>query len=235
MKTTLILLPGLNGTEGLFSSFVACAPDDFDLLTVEYPTDKKLSYSQLSLFVMAKLKSIGGSYIILGESFSGPLSLLIAEKKPPGLIGLVLVATFVTPPNIRVARFLPWGLVFSLAKPLCGTGSFFSGSENTSFIRLIAVELKKVLPSVLAHRIQQIFSVNAVNALKNCEVPVVYFRGTKDFVVPEKNLLRIQAVKPEIEVVKFNTQHFLLQSAPKQAWLAIENFVSRYVKEKEKL
>jgi pimeloyl-[acyl-carrier protein] methyl ester esterase len=227
MKITLVLLPGLNGTKGLFASFIACTPSDVDILPIEYPTDKALSYEQLSLFVINKLESINGQYIILGESFSGPLSLFIAEKKPPGLIGLILVATFITAPNLRMARFLPWTLGFSLTKPLYDIRSFFSRSDNASFIQLISVELQKVLPSVLTHRIQQIFAVNAANALQHCDIPIVYFRGTKDFVVPEKNLLNIQAIKPDIGVVKFNTQHFLLQSAPQQAWVAIEKFVSR--------
>ena len=229
MNTTLVLLPGLNGTKGLFASFISCAPDDIDILSIEYPTDKALSYEQLSLFVMDKLESINGSYVILGESFSGPLSLFVAEKKPLGLIGLVLVATFITAPNVRVARFLPWTLGFFLTKPLYDVRGFFSRSDNTSFIQLISAELQKVLPSVLAHRIQQIFMVNAVSALKNCDIPIVYFRGTKDFVVPERNLLNIQTVKPDIEVVRFKTQHFLLQSAPQQAWVAIERFVTQLI------
>ena len=235
MKITLVLLPGLNGTNGLFTSFIACAPNDVDVLSIEYPTDKALSYEQLSVFVMDKIKTIRGSYIILGESFSGPLSLFIAEKKPLGLIGLVLVATFITAPNLRIARFLPWNLGFTLTKPLYDVRSFFSQSEHSSLIALISVELQKVFPSVLAYRVQQIFAVNASNALKNCQVPVIYFRGTKDLVVPERSLLTIQTIKPEIEVIKFNTQHFLLQSAPQSAWLAIEKFVTRCVKEKQPL
>ncbi|EGG92997.1 3-oxoadipate enol-lactone hydrolase/4-carboxymuconolactone decarboxylase [gamma proteobacterium IMCC1989] len=229
MKVTLVLLPGLNGTKGLFASFISCAPDDIDILSIEYPVNKALSYEQLSLFVMDKLESINGSYVILGESFSGPLSLFIAEKNPLGLIGLILVATFITSPNVRVARFLPWTLGFSLTKPLYDVRGFFSRSDNTSFIQLISAELQKVLPSVLAYRIQQIFMVNAVSALKSCDIPIMYFRGTKDFVVPERNLLNIQAVKPDIEVVRFKTQHFLLQSAPKQAWGAIERFVTQLI------
>lgn len=227
MKITLVLLPGLNGTKGLFASFINCAPDDIDILSIEYPTDKALSYEQLSLFVMDKLESINGNYVILGESFSGPLSLFIADKKPLGLVGIVLVATFISAPNLRVARFLPWTLGFSLTKPLYDVRGFFSRSHNTSFIQLISAELQKVLPNVLAYRIQQIFMVNAVSALKNCDIPIVYFRGTKDFVVPERNLLNIQAVKPDIEVVRFKTQHFLLQSAPQQAWGAIETFLNQ--------
>ena len=229
MNTTLVLLPGLNGTKGLFASFISCAPGDIDIMSIEYPTDKALSYEQLSLFVMDKLESINGNYVILGESFSGPLSLFIAEKKPLGLIGLILVATFIAAPNVRVARFLPWTLGFSLTKPLYDVRGFCSRSDNTSFISLISAELQKVLPSVLAYRIQQIFMVNAADALKNCDIPIVYFRGTKDFVVPERNLLNIQAVKPGIEVVRFKTQHFLLQSAPQQAWVAIERFVTQLI------
>lgn len=232
MNITLVLLPGLNGTRGLFTPFIACAPDGINVLPVEYPTHEQLSYEQLSLFVLEKLTSIKGNYIIVGESFSGPLSLFIVDKKPRGLVGLVLVATFVTAPNLRIVRFLPWRICFSLAKPLDGLPRFLGASKYASLISSIVAELQKVLPNVLAYRMQQIFNVNAVDALKHCDIPIVYFRGTKDFVVPKKNLLAIQAIKPDIEVVDFETQHFLLQSAPQQAWVAIERFISRCLKNK---
>ena len=79
MKITLVLLPGLHGTEGLFEPLVKGAPDDIDILAIEYPPHEKIPYEKLTTIVGDKLKSIEGSYIILGESFAGPLSLFIAE------------------------------------------------------------------------------------------------------------------------------------------------------------
>ena len=82
------------------------------------------------------------------------------------------------------------------------------------------------MPKVLASRIQQVFSVNANVELKACSVPLVYFRGTNDIVVPQWNLKKIVKLKPDIKVVLFETQHFLLQSKPLEAWDAIAAFAN---------
>lgn len=224
VKYTIVLLPGLNGTEGLFRSLIDALPKGFDVITVTYPTHENKSYIQLRDLVLQKIQSIEGKYILLGESFSGPLSLFVAEQKPEGLIGVILVASFVSAPNVRIARLLPWGMMFSLTKHLYGLRGLLSKGSNTSFIKTISTELQKVSPEVLAFRIQEIFNVNASSALSQCEYPIMYFRGTNDFVVPKNNLKKILNIKPDLKVVEFNTQHFLLQSAPEQAWSEIKSF-----------
>lgn len=84
--------------------------------------------------------------------------------------------------------------------------------------------MQKVSPRVLSARIRQIFMVNATESLRNCAVPVIYFRGTRDYVAPRKNLVEIMSVKSDIKVVEFNTQHFLLQSEAVQAFTEIKKF-----------
>lgn len=224
MKTTLVLLPGLNGTTGLFNPLLECVPDDIAVLPISYPAQEKLSYSQLTSFVLDKIEQISGKYIILGESFSGPISLFISERKPAGLVGVVLVATFITAPNFKVGRFLPWTIGFSFAKPLYSVRLALSNKKNQPLIASISTELQNVSPQVLSYRIEEIFAVNATESLRNCDVPVVYFRGVKDFVVPKKNLLEILAVKPEVKVIEFDAQHFLLQSEPVKACKEIQRF-----------
>ena len=226
MTTTIVLLPGLNGTKGLFQPFIESMPDRFNVLPISYPTHTAMSYKQLSAFVINQLNSIVGNYILLGESFSGPLSLFVAEKKPKGLIGVILVATFVTAPVPKIARFLPWHLGFNLTKSLYALRLFFSKDTNASFIKAISYEIQQVSPAILADRIQQIFSVDAMFSLESCSVPVIYFQGINDFIVGKHNLRKVQLHAPNVKAVQFNTQHFLLQSAPEQAWDAISKFAS---------
>lgn len=224
VKITIVLLPGLNGTEGLFQALIDQTPDQFNVLSISYPTHQKYSYQQLVVYVQSKISELESEFILVGESFSGPLALFIAQAKPKALIGVILVASFVTSPNYRFARFLPWALGFSLAKPLYALRLLLSKKQYTALIRAASRELQKVSPKVLADRVRSIFSVNAESALRDCAVPIVYFRGRKDFVVPRKNLDHIVSIRPSIKIVEFDTQHFLLQSAPAQAWVAIAEF-----------
>jgi len=101
-----------------------------------------------------------------------------------------------------------------------------SRKENHSFISSISRELQKVSPQVLGYRIQEIFSLKAETALANCSFPMMYFRGVNDYVVPEKNVKKILKIKPDIRVVAFDTQHFVLQSKPEQAVSELRVFES---------
>ncbi len=225
-RVTVVLMPGLNGTEGLFRPLLDHAPEDYDVVIISYPTHEKLSYTELVTYTLKALDAIRGRYILVGESFSGPLSLLIASERPSGLVGIILAASFISAPNFRIGRFLPWRISFILTKPLYALRIFLSKKGSSSFTKTTSIELQKVSPAVLADRIQSVFSVDVAEELRTCAVPILYFRGTKDFVVPRKNLSHIISVNPLVSVVEFNTQHFLLQAAPVESWDAISAFIT---------
>ncbi len=229
MKTTLVLLPGLNGTTGLFDSLIELNEGVFEILAISYPTEKEKSYSELTKIVLKALESVKGRFILVGESFSGPVALFVSSAKPVGMVGVVLVATFIRPPNLRIGRFLPWRIGFSLTKPLYSLRLAFSKNTNKTLIAKISVEMQKVSPRVLAARIKDIFSVDASEALIKCPVPVAYFRGRKDFVVPKKNLKEILSARPDVIVVEFDEQHFLLQSEPGIALSELKTLEHRWV------
>ncbi len=234
-KLSVVLLPGLNGTEGLFKPLIDSAPTEYNVVAISYPTQQKLSYSELKNIVLEKVSQMEPPFILVGESFSGPLSLMVSQEKPKGLIGIVMVATFITAPNLAIGRFLPWRFGFQLTKPLYKIRLFISNRDSANFINAISTELQKVSTDVLADRIQSIFAVNAKQALIDCDIPLVYFRGTKDFVVPQRNVNQIKALKPDIAVVNFKTQHFLLQSKPELAWKAISTFIENSTSLKDQL
>lgn len=225
MKITLVLLPGLNGTTGLFAPLLDRAKGKFNIIAISYPTDEIKSYRDLTELVLVKIKTLDGRVVLLGESFSGPISLFVSQAIPESLVGVVLVATFIRAPNLRLGRFLPWKLGFILTKPLYSVRLRLAGEGSKSIVSRISSEMQKVSPGVLSARMEVIFNVNAMDALRDCKVPLIYLRGTRDFVVPKRNLRDILSVRPEVKVVEFNTQHFLLQSEPEKALLEIERFV----------
>jgi len=80
IEITLILLPGLNGTTGLFDPLIEYAQDHFEVLPISYPVNEEKTYSELTSYVEDQIKSVKGRYIILGESFSGPISLFVSAN-----------------------------------------------------------------------------------------------------------------------------------------------------------
>lgn len=92
-KVTLVILPGLDGLVTLLESFIASMRASFDVIdAISYPPDASLSYVQLEDFVRAALPP-EKPFVLLAQSFSGPIALAIAVAPLKNLIGLVLSTT----------------------------------------------------------------------------------------------------------------------------------------------
>src|SRR5690349_18575128 len=92
----LILLPGLDGTGELFGPFLE-ALGGFPAQVIAYPRDRAMTYVEHESFVRGKLPD-DEDYVLLAESFSGPVGIAIAAASPPHLKGLILCGTFASNP-----------------------------------------------------------------------------------------------------------------------------------------
>ena len=66
--TSLVLLPGLDGTGLLFQPLIDCLPEDIQPVVVAYPKELQLGYAELLPLVLDSLPP--GPFVLLGESFS---------------------------------------------------------------------------------------------------------------------------------------------------------------------
>ena len=93
----IVLLPGMDGSGLLRADFIAALGPDIDAMVVTYPPDRLLGYSKLTALARAELPN-DRPFVLLGESFSGPIAVALAASRPPGLRALVLVCSFVRSP-----------------------------------------------------------------------------------------------------------------------------------------
>jgi len=100
----IVILPGLDGTGTLLSEIVELLTPNHEVSVVRYDPDL-YSYQDLKTKAQAALPA--DDYIIVAESFSGPLAVMLASKNPTGLQGVVFVATFASTP-IKVPKFLTY-------------------------------------------------------------------------------------------------------------------------------
>jgi pimeloyl-ACP methyl ester carboxylesterase len=108
----LLLLPGMDGTGRLFEPLLPFLPPSLVAAVVAYPPDKPYDFAELLPYVAAAIPD-GQEYLILGESFSGPLALLLAARQSPGLRGVILCASFTRCPLLSFAQWFrglirPW-------------------------------------------------------------------------------------------------------------------------------
>jgi pimeloyl-ACP methyl ester carboxylesterase len=230
VRPLLILLPGLDGTGKRFADFIRVLMPGIDTQIVSYPTDLPLGYAELERRVCDELPG-DRSFVLLGESFSGPIAIRIAVAPPPGLKGVILCATFAQNPFpwLRWARpllqFVPIkSLPRWLRAPLLwGTPQRARAPANSE--RAVAA----VADPVVRRRVAELLACNVSADVKRIELPMMILHGRADRLVSLRAARRIQANARAAELVEIDGPHLLLQSRATECAGPVSEFVRRCV------
>ncbi len=221
----IVLLPGMDGTGTLFADFVRALGDGFLPVVIAYPEDQALGYPALEQWVCARLP-VDQPYLLLGESFSGPIAISIAASKPAGLIGLVLSCTFVRNPVPafhplkHALKFLPlksaWmEFVFSL---------LLAGTSSAGIRKAMRNALNRVPARTLRARLLAVLDTDYSDRLKEIQVPILYLKAAHDHVVPSSATRTITRLAPVVQVVTLKGPHLLLQTLPREVATIVKSF-----------
>jgi pimeloyl-ACP methyl ester carboxylesterase len=212
---TLVVLPGLDGTGRRLSDFVAALGSDIDVRIVAYPPDRPLGYLDLESLVRLALPQ-DRPFVLLGESFGGPLAIRIGASPPPGLIGIVLCSSFARYPlalgrllSPFIARIPMKSLPRWLRAPLLW-GSMQASGAPAAAERASA----GVSAVVLRHRIEALLAVDERAALRRIRLPMLLIRARRDRVVPDAACRQILALAAHARVLEIDGPHLLLQTLP---------------------
>ncbi len=213
----------------MFRPLLPFLSEDVRTVVVSYPRDQPLGYEELVPIVEQALPA-DSPFVLLGESFSGPLALKVAAAHPEGLQALILCASFIGNP----VRWLPAPLallvrpwMFRFFPALKTTRSFLGGYSSPALRALTAEALSGLRPEVLAHRVKAVLRVDVARELTACPVPILYLAGSRDRVVRKHNLESITALGRSVEVVEIPAPHLVLQDQPEPAAAAINDFLSQ--------
>ena len=225
----LVLLPGMDGTGDLFEPLKQAMGPHAVIDVVRYPGQQVLGYDELELLVHTQLPT-QEPFVLLGESFSGPLAISIAASRPAGLRGLVLCCSFARRPKPAMAMLraglleLSMSLVHSRAMRLPMRHLLLGRAAPPHLASLLQDSLKQVSVAVMTRRMKEVQRVNVVDKLSRVHVPAMYLQALQDRVVPKQAVAIIQRKLSALRVVKLDGPHGLLQASPAAAARAIENF-----------
>ena len=228
MSVSLVLLPGLDGTGDLFQPFLQELTSQVEPVVVSYPTDGPQDYAALVHVVLKNLPS-NRPFVLLGESFSGPIAVLVAASRPANLVGIILCASFVTSPRplarlfALISAVAPLHLLSSVAGPSILMGRF----KTQTLSGLLAAAVSRVPSETLRKRYRAVAAVDVRAEFSNLSLPALYLRASEDIVVPASAAETFAHVNDRAKVEVIEAPHFLLQCAPARAANVVESFVCK--------
>jgi pimeloyl-[acyl-carrier protein] methyl ester esterase len=224
----LIILPGLDGTGARITPFLREMERAVPVRVLGYPPDQPLGYAELEALVRQELPQ-GERYMLLAESFSGPIAIRVAADPPPGLAGLILCGTFAKNPFpwLRAVRALAVRVPFkSLPRWLRAPLLWGSGDPRRAPPAAQRASAG-VAPAVIRRRLHEVLTVDVMTQLAAIELPMLILRPTRDRIVP-RAAARLLAQTPRAETAEIEGPHLLLQARPVESAAAVLRFLRRW-------
>ena len=208
---TLVILPGLDGTEVLFRPLLALLPDWIQPVVICYPASGPNEYADLLEIVREKIAGLP-SFIVLASSFSGPLSIMLAAAEPDRVRGLILSATFLRAPGryLSILGLIACGPIIWIMRTVRRIPIWTLRRRDDPYRKAKAEIWRRVSARCLAKRTRAILGVDVRELSSKCEVPMLCIRFADDKVVPREFSEEILCYQPSAQIVTIPGDHFAL-------------------------
>lgn len=205
----LILLPGLDGGGTFFSPLLAAFDGDIKATVVTYP-ERPLSYEVMAEDLLPRLPD-DGDYVLLAESFGGPLAVVLAARAAHKPKGLILAASFARSPFPMMGLLLstmratlldpPGGLIVStLLRP-----------DDRNLAMRVHAAIKALPPEVVMARVKAVLNCNVEKALAGLDMPILYIQGARDKLISAAVGERMKLTARNLKIARIDRPHFVLQ------------------------
>lgn len=225
--TSVVMLPGLDGTGLVFGPFRDCLGDLVSAEPVSYPIDRPMTFEEHVDFARRQLP-FDRPFVLLAESFSGPIGLQLLVDPPANLLGAIFVASFVRYPRpflVDAARHLPQALLLKLFATSPVSRFFCLGGAPAEAVRLFRRALRSVPLQVLSGRLQIIATLPPPPACAFSR-PALYLQPRHDRLVPPRAVEAIQECLPQLRVETMAGPHMILLAKPEVGARLVNAFIS---------
>jgi pimeloyl-[acyl-carrier protein] methyl ester esterase len=214
----------MHGSTDLMDDFAAAAPHDSVVDVVALPGQLS-DYSELADHFASTLRLTPDS-ILIAESFSGPLAIMLANRVR--VAALILCNTFANAPYFGTLGRLPLALIARIPPPSFFLRYFILGTDAPdSLVAQVRKVVERVPAEVFAKRARSALHVDVTGELARCTSPILYLRGTDDHVIHEWSVDAIvRAATVPVSVVRIAGPHLMMKTAPRECWSAIGAFLT---------
>jgi hypothetical protein len=136
------------------------------------------------------------------------------------LLGVILSATFVSwplPLAPSVARLIVSSGLFRLKSTRLFFRVVLGKNATDELKRLFPAILARLTPEVLAARARAVMALDCSEELRACPVPVLALVADRDRIVSRRCPEMMKSIRPDLEIVHFDSPHLILQLASAKA------------------
>jgi pimeloyl-[acyl-carrier protein] methyl ester esterase len=218
----------MDGTGDCFEPFLEQLNSSIPRTVFSYDTQRPFDYSELEIQVRNQLPA-DETFVILGESFSGPIAISIAANPPENLIGAIFVCTFARSPLpiFNGMQELIAKLPLKLA-PFFIIQHFILGRYSTpSLKKMLAQAIAKVSNGVFQIRAKAALNVDYSNLARQIKIKCLSIVASEDLLISKATSEHLAQGILEIEVERIKAPHFVLQVAPQLAVQTVQRFLKK--------
>jgi len=227
-SASIVLLPGLHGTSGLFPPFVSALAEknisSESCFALPLPVDISQEYMPLADHISACLPD--GDLILVAESFSTPLAMILAERELSRVRGMILVAGFCYSPLPTGIGLLPLRPLLALSPPTALVKHFLTGeSASSECLDAVMHTLRLAHSRVLASRVRTVLALSEAECPSPRGLPVMLIQARQDRLIPWEAQSRLERHFPDAHVVWIDGPHLLLQTEAHACACAVVSFL----------
>ena len=224
-KATYVLMPGFDGTGDLYQGLIEELGNELGSVVVCYSSNNSLGeYVDEAISQAPKNQPI----ILIAESFSGPIALEIVDRGELDVRGLVLSATFLSPPlkpaielGLKMPIF-PKSIKKQTAKSFCLNGV---GKEDV--VSAVNASVASMSKSAIKSRLSALLEMDAAAAASQCEIPVLYLQASQDRLISSSRSDDLVDALSNCGREIIDAPHLLFQANPESATESIGKWVDR--------
>jgi pimeloyl-[acyl-carrier protein] methyl ester esterase len=227
-KTTVVLMPGIDGTGIFFEPLIHALPPDLPFSVITYPPNVILSLEEHARFAEQHMPP--GNVVIVAESFSGLVGLELLRRHPDNVKGAVFSAAFAEPLHEKLIHGLSVipALELLIKKvPVSLLDHFLFGPfSRTDLKALLARGIREIDVKCLKQR-AQLVAAGYPYLEETFSTPCLYLGAARDRIVPHTASSWFAAHFEEFEHAVFDAPHCLLQTRPDECAAMIADFIER--------
>lgn len=204
----------------MYSSFVALAPSWARCRPLALPTVGEQSFDGIAHALEPELRSLEG-FVLLGESFSGPIAARLAAR-----LGQKVALTVLCNPLVEMSFGLPSGLAVAAALsrwlPVWCVARALTGGDRP-LAKTVLEEVYSLPKEVLKERLASAFSATRDDLVPFLSPPLLVILGTKDRLVSPARTRALLRSLPSHTLADLDGPHLIAQTRPAEVWKAISD------------